>query len=47
VPKILDWYMKGEIEIDLMITHRLSFDEINTGFDLMYAGESVRSVVVF
>ena len=47
VPKIVDWYMNGMIEIDPMITHRLSLEEINKGFDLMHAGESIRSVVVF
>src|SRR5437868_11191502 len=45
VPKIVDWYMTGEIEIDPMITHVLSLDEINQGFELMRAGESIRSVV--
>ncbi len=47
VPKIVDWYMNGKIEIDPMITHVLSLDEINTGFDLMHRGESIRSVVVY
>ena len=47
VPKIVDWYMQGQIEIDPMITHTLSLDEINKGFDLMHAGESIRSVVVY
>ncbi len=47
VPKIVDWYMDGKIEIDPMITHTLTLDEINTGFDLMHAGESIRSVVVY
>jgi len=47
VPKIVDWYMDGMIQIDPMITHRLSLDEINKGFDLMHAGESIRSVVVY
>ena len=46
VPKIVDWYMEGKITIDPMITHVLSLDEINKGFDLMHAGESIRSVVV-
>ena len=46
-PKIVDWYMDGKIAIDPMITHRLSLDEINTGFELMHAGESIRSVVVY
>ena len=47
VPKIVDWYMDGKIEIDPMITHVLSLEEINKGFDLMHSGESIRSVVVF
>ena len=47
VPKIVDWYMTGKIEIDPMITHVLTLDEINTGFDLMHAGTSIRSVVVY
>jgi S-(hydroxymethyl)glutathione dehydrogenase/alcohol dehydrogenase len=47
VPKIVDWYMNGLIQIDPMITHRLTLDEINKGFDLMHAGESIRSVVVY
>ncbi len=47
VPKIVDLYMDGTIQIDPMITHVLSLEEINKGFDLMHAGESIRSVVVF
>ncbi|HSF95165.1 MAG TPA: S-(hydroxymethyl)glutathione dehydrogenase/class III alcohol dehydrogenase [Thermohalobaculum sp.] len=47
VPKIVDWYMEGKIEIDPMITHTLSLPDINKGFDLMHAGESIRSVVVY
>jgi S-(hydroxymethyl)glutathione dehydrogenase/alcohol dehydrogenase len=47
VPKIVDLYMNGTIQIDPMITHVLSLEEINKGFDLMHAGESIRSVVVF
>jgi len=47
VPKIVDWYMDGKIEIDPMITHILTLDEINKGFDLMHSGESIRSVVVY
>lgn len=46
-PKIVDWYMNGRIAIDPMITHRLSLDEINRGFDLMRSGESIRSVVIY
>ena len=47
VPKIVDWYMDGKIEIDPMITHTLPLEDINKGFDLMHAGESIRSVVVY
>ena len=47
VPKIVDWYMDGKIEIDPMITHKLSLDEINHGFDLMHEGKSIRAVVEF
>jgi S-(hydroxymethyl)glutathione dehydrogenase / alcohol dehydrogenase len=47
VPKIVDWYMDGKIEIDPMITHVLPLEDINKGFDLMHRGESIRSVVVY
>src|SRR5438094_3640907 len=47
VPKIVDWYMDGKIKIDELITHRLALDDINQGFDLMHAGESIRSVVIY
>jgi len=47
VPRIVDWYMDGKIEIDPLITHTLKLDEINRGFDLMHAGESIRAVVVY
>jgi S-(hydroxymethyl)glutathione dehydrogenase/alcohol dehydrogenase len=47
VPKIVDWYMDGKIQIDPMITHTLKLEDINKGFDMMHAGESIRSVVVF
>jgi len=47
VPKIVDWYMEGKINIDDLITHKLSLESINEGFDLMHAGKSIRSVVVF
>jgi S-(hydroxymethyl)glutathione dehydrogenase/alcohol dehydrogenase len=47
VPKIVDWYMEGKIQIDPMITHVLPLERINEAFDLMHAGESIRSVVVF
>ena len=47
VPKIVDWYMDGKIDIDPMITHMLTLEDINKGFDLMHAGESIRGVVVF
>ncbi|UWQ18230.1 S-(hydroxymethyl)glutathione dehydrogenase/class III alcohol dehydrogenase [Jannaschia sp. M317] len=47
VPKIVDWYMDGKIEIDPMITHTMPLSDINKGFDLMHAGESIRSVVLY
>lgn len=47
VPRIVDWYMNGTIAIDPMITHRLALEEINQGFDLMHAGESIRAVVIY
>jgi S-(hydroxymethyl)glutathione dehydrogenase / alcohol dehydrogenase len=47
VPKIVDWYMNGRIEIDPMITHTLKLEDINKGFDLMHKGESIRSVVIY
>ncbi|KXK41476.1 S-(hydroxymethyl)glutathione dehydrogenase/class III alcohol dehydrogenase [Nitrosomonas europaea] len=47
VPRIVDWYMDGKISIDPLITHTLKLEEINEGFKLMEAGESIRSVVVF
>jgi S-(hydroxymethyl)glutathione dehydrogenase/alcohol dehydrogenase len=47
VPKIVDMYMAGKIAIDPMITHVMSLEEINTAFDLMHQGKSIRSVVVY
>ena len=47
VPKIVDWYMDGKIEIDPMITHTMPLPDINKGFDLMHEGKSIRSVVVY
>ncbi|WNO52834.1 S-(hydroxymethyl)glutathione dehydrogenase/class III alcohol dehydrogenase [Stakelama saccharophila] len=47
VPKIVDWYMDGKIAIDPMITHTFKLEDINKAFDLMHAGESIRSVVVY
>ncbi len=47
VPKIVDWYMEGKINIDDLITHTMPLDDINNAFDLMHKGESIRSVVTF
>ena len=47
VPKIVDWYMDGKINIDDLITHTLPLDRINEGFSLMKSGESIRTVVVY
>ena len=44
---IVDWYMDSKIAIDPMITHVMGLEDINRAFDLMHAGESIRSVVVF
>ena len=47
VPRIVDWYMDRKINIDDLITHTMPLGEINSAFDLMHAGESIRSVVVY
>ncbi len=47
VPKIVDWFMEGKIEIDPLITHKLPLEQINEGFEMMHAGESIRTVVEF
>ncbi len=47
VPKIVDWYMEGKINIDDLITHTMPLDEINTAFDMMHEGKSIRSVVIY
>jgi S-(hydroxymethyl)glutathione dehydrogenase / alcohol dehydrogenase len=47
VPRIVDWYMDGKINIDDLITHTLPLERINEGFDLMHAGKSIRTVVTF
>ena len=47
VPKIVDWYMEGKINIDDLITHVMPLEKINDAFDLMHGGKSIRSVVTF
>ncbi len=47
VPKIVDWYMDGKINIDDLITHTMPLEDINEGFHLMHEGESIRSVVTY
>ncbi len=47
VPKIVDWYMNGKINIDDLITHTMPLDKINDAFDLMHSGESIRSVITY
>ena len=47
VPRIVDWYMDKKINIDDLITHTMPLDDINKAFDLMHAGESIRSVVIY
>ena len=47
VPRIVDWYMDGKINIDDLITHTMSLEDINSAFDLMHEGKSIRSVVTY
>jgi len=47
VPRIVDWYMDGKINIDDLITHVMPHDRINEGFDLMRRGESIRTVLTY
>ena len=47
VPKIVDWYMEGKINIDDLITHTMPLEKINDAFDLMHEGKSIRSVVTY
>jgi S-(hydroxymethyl)glutathione dehydrogenase/alcohol dehydrogenase len=47
VPKIVDWYMEGKIQIDPLITHKLPLERINESFDLMHAGTSIRTVIEY
>ena len=47
MPRIVDWYVKGKINIDDLITHTMSLEDINQGFDLMKRGESIRGVVLY
>ena len=47
LPGYVDNYMNGKIELDSMVTHTMPLDDINTAFDLMHAGESIRSVIIF
>ncbi len=47
VPKIVDWYMEGKLNIDDLITHTMPLKDINSAFDLMHSGESIRSVVLY
>ena len=47
VPKYVDWYMDGKIEVDAFVTHTMPLEKINDAFDLMHSGESIRAVVLF
>jgi S-(hydroxymethyl)glutathione dehydrogenase/alcohol dehydrogenase len=47
VPRIVDWYMDGRIDIDSLITHKLPLERINEAFDLMHAGASIRTVIEY
>jgi len=47
VPQLVDMYMRGELELDGFVSHYLTLDEVNKGFDLMHAQDGIRSVVTF
>tara|TARA_B110000438_G_C15457033_1_gene497176 strand:- start:59 stop:670 length:612 start_codon:yes stop_codon:yes gene_type:complete len=47
LPKIVEWYLHGEVELDALVSHRFSLDDINSGFDLMKTGDMLRSVVIY
>ena len=47
LPGYVDRYLNGEIELDMMVTHTMPLEDINTAFDLMHKGESIRSVILF
>ena len=47
VPRIVDWYMEGKLNIDDLITHKMPLERINEAFDLMHEGKSIRSVVEY
>ncbi len=47
VPKIVDWYMDGRVNIDDLITHKMPLERINDAFDLMHQGKSIRSVIEY
>ncbi|MGE3635367.1 MAG: S-(hydroxymethyl)glutathione dehydrogenase, partial [Sandaracinaceae bacterium] len=47
VPKYVDWYMDGRIEVDALVTHTMPLEKINDAFDLMHEGESIRAVVTY
>jgi S-(hydroxymethyl)glutathione dehydrogenase/alcohol dehydrogenase len=47
VPKIVDWYMDGKIEVDALVTHTMPLEQINDAFDLMHEGKAIRSVITF
>lgn len=47
VPKIVDWFMEGKIDLDNLVTHTMGIDQINDAFDLMHEGKSIRSVITF
>jgi S-(hydroxymethyl)glutathione dehydrogenase/alcohol dehydrogenase len=47
VPKLVDLFMQGEIDVDPFISHRITLDEVNRGFELMEAQDGIRSVIEF
>ena len=47
LPGYVENYLNGQIELDSMVTHTMPLEEINTAFDLMHEGQSIRSVIIF
>jgi S-(hydroxymethyl)glutathione dehydrogenase/alcohol dehydrogenase len=47
VPQLVERYLAGDIDVDSFISHRITLDEVNRGFDLMEAQDGIRSVIGF
>jgi S-(hydroxymethyl)glutathione dehydrogenase/alcohol dehydrogenase len=47
VPQFVERYLAGDIDVDAFLSHRITLDEVNTGFELMEAQDGIRSVISF